>query len=172
MNKQKKITIGVILLAVLLMGIGYAAITNITLTINGTASATADQENFKVYFTGVVVSNSDNATSTVTANSTNATVNFAGMTTKDDEEYAILEIENGSNNIPAQSVNVTLSDTDTSIIEVNAVMCNSTGTPISEYAVASGNKTYVRVSAKLLKTPTEDVNTPVTVNIVAVPKDA
>lgn len=172
MSKQKKITLGVILLAVLLMGVGYAAITNVTLTIGGTAKATADQENFKVYFTGETIANSTNAAATVTAKSTSATVNFSGMKTVGDEEYAILEIENGSNGVPAQSINVTTSGADTSIIDINAVMCNQAGIAITEYAVASGNKTYVRVSAKLLKTPTEDVSTPVEVEIVAVPKDA
>lgn len=59
MNKRKKIILVVILLAVLLMGIGYAALANVTLTINGKATATVDQENFKVYFTGENTKKSD-----------------------------------------------------------------------------------------------------------------
>ena len=49
-------------------------------------------------------------------------------------------------------------------------MCDSTGNAISNFAVANGAKTYVKVSTKLLKTPTTDVNTSITATITAVPK--
>lgn len=49
--KKRKTFLGLILvIAVLVLGVGYAALTSVNFTINGTASATADQENFKVIF--------------------------------------------------------------------------------------------------------------------------
>lgn len=173
MNKQKKITLIVIIIAVLLMGIGYAVVSNITLTVNGKVSASADSENFKVYFTGVNTKKTEeNAEVTVVAGSKTATVNFTGLTTKDDEEYVILEIENGSNGIDAESINVTASGEDSAIIKVDTIMCTSDGTAITDYAVTSQAKTYVKVNAKLLQTPTSDVETTITATITAVAKEA
>lgn len=50
-------------------------------------------------------------------------------------------------------------------------MCDSNGDAISDYSVLSGSKTYVKVSAKLLQTPTEDVESTLTATITAVAKE-
>lgn len=173
MKKQKTIIAGIIILAIILMAVGYAALSGITLTINGTASATAKADNFKVYFTGNATKSKEaNVETSITAKAITATVNISGLTTIGDSEYAILEIENGSNAIDAESVQVKTSGTDTSIIDVEVQMCDSTGKVITDYAVASGAKTYVKVSATLLKTPTSDVSTSITATIEATPKAA
>lgn len=178
MNKQKKLIFVIILLAILLIGIGYAALSNVTLTVNGTASATSSDENFKVYFTGENTKTSSEAPSTnvevtVTAQATTATVNFSGLTKKGDEEYAILEIENASNDVDAKSVNVAVNSTgSTTILNASAIMCDASGNAITDYAVASGNKTYVKVSASLLQTPTADAEISITATITAEAKDA
>ena len=177
MNKRKKIILVVILLAVLLMGIGYAALANVTLTINCKATATVDQENFKVYFTGENTKKSDetgtNVDVTVAAKANTATVNFSGLTKKDDEKFAILEIINDSNDVDAESITVAINSTEATanVIEATAIMCDSNGDAISDYSVLSGSKTYVKVSAKLLQTPTEDVESTLTATITAVAKE-
>ena len=51
MKRTNKIIIGAIIISILLLGIGYAAIQNITLNISGTAKADPSQSNFKVRFT-------------------------------------------------------------------------------------------------------------------------
>ena len=51
--KKRTGIIGV-LVAILLLGIGYAVVSAVTLTINGSGSITADQANFKVHYTGDV----------------------------------------------------------------------------------------------------------------------
>lgn len=177
MHKQKRIIFIIILLAVILIGIGYAALSNVTLTINGKATATPNDENFKVHFTGqnTKTSNTEDITNvdvSVTAQATTATVNFSGLIKKDDTEYAILEIENASNDVDAKSINVAIETTgSTSIIEATAIMCNADGTATSNYFVASGNKTYVKVSATLLQTPTEDAEINITATITAEAQD-
>lgn len=178
MRKQKKLIFIILLLTViLLMGIGYAALSNVTLTINGTASATPNDENFKVHFTGKNTKKSCEDTSsnvevTVAEQSTTATVNFSGLTKKGDTEYAILEIENASNDVDASSITVAVESTgSTTIIDANAIMCSADGTAITNYAVASGSKTYVKVSATLLQTPTEDAEIAITATITAVAQD-
>lgn len=174
MNKQKRLVLGIIVVAVLLMGVGYAAITNVELTINGRASSTASQENFRVYFTGENTVKSDttenNIDVTIKENKLEAILNISGLVNKDDEKYAILEIENGSNDIDAKSVTVA-SEAGSDIIEITSTMCNHEGTPIDNYEVLCGAKTYVKVTAKLLKTPTEDVSTAITATITAEPKE-
>lgn len=173
MNKQKKVILGIILLIVLFMGIGYAAITNVELSITGRATATAKQENFKVYFTGknsVKSSNDATVEVTVAEKSQTATVNFSGLSTRNDEKYAILEIENASTDIEAESITVTATSTDSENFEVTAIMCDASGNAISNFAVANGAKTYVKVNTKLLKTPITDINTTITATITAVPK--
>ena len=51
--KKRTGIIGV-LIAILALGIGYAAVTAVTLVITGTGSITATQENFKVHYTGTI----------------------------------------------------------------------------------------------------------------------
>lgn len=177
MNKRKKIMLVVIFLAVLLMGIGYATLSNVALTINGKAMVTVSQENFKVYFTGENTKKSDetgtNVDVTVSSKANTATVNFSGLTKKDDEKFAILEIINDSNDVDAESITVSISSTEANAetIEAKAIMCDSNGNEVTDFSVASGAKTYVKVSAKLLKTPTVDVESDITATITAVAKE-
>ena len=56
------------------------------------------------------------------------------------------------------------------VFQINAVMCTQDGTPISNYALASGAKTYVKVSVTLLQTPTVDTSTSINVTLTAVPE--
>ena len=181
MSKQKGLIVGVILIAIILMAIGYAALEGTDLTINGKAEASANTENFKVYFTGAnTVRNPDDDTNiTVEAaeGATTATVNFLrglGLDTINESAYVILEIENGSNDIDASSVNVETAGNDTEIFDFEAVMCDENGAAIADgdYSVASGEKTYVKVSVKLLTSPTDDTEATISVALKATPADA
>ena len=173
MNKSKKIILAVILVAVLLMAVGYAALANITLTITGSATAIADDANFKVWFTGNVTKvNGEKVTATADAEAITATVNFAELKVVNEEQYVILEIENASEDIDAKSVTVTTKEASTEYIGIDAVMCTADGTPVEgDNAVAAQGTTYVKVSAKLLKTITSDVSTTVNVVVTAVPEE-
>lgn len=174
MNKQKRIILGVILVVIVLMAIGYAAVGNITLSISGTASATASGDNFKVGFTGqnTVVnptSGSITVTATASAGATSATVNVSGLSKKGDTAFAILEIANTSNDIDASEVNVTTDAVDTTVFQIDAKMCTADGATINNYSLASGAKTYVKVSVTLLQTPTVDTSTDIDVTLTAKP---
>ena len=65
MGKNTKIVGGVLLVAIILVAVAYAAITNVELNINGVGSAQAKQENFKVEFIGTP-STSGKGTTTAT----------------------------------------------------------------------------------------------------------
>ena len=152
MNKRKGILIAVILVAVVLMAVGYATLGDTPLNIGTTAQASANTDNFKVYFTGdaTVKSNTEDGKIdvAVTGGATSATVTFntaLGLDTQGESAYVILEIENGSEGIDAESVNVTTDGADSDIFEFTSVMCQADGSPISNYEVAFGKKTYVKV---------------------------
>ena len=169
MNTQKRVILGILFLIVIFMGIGYAVISNVTLTINGSASATANPENFKVYFTAQ--NTKGDAETTVTSESITATVNFNGLSSKGDSKYAILEIENGSTDIVAGSVTVEVTSTKPEVFKPTAVICNQDGTEVTNTELAVGAKTYVKVSTELLKTIVgEDETGTITATITATPK--
>lgn len=185
MSKQKGLIVGVILIAIILMAIGYAALGGTGLTINGKAEASANTENFKVYFTGAntveSVNNVEGETEFIeveaVAESVTATVNFLrglGLDTVGESAYVILEIENGSNDIDASSVKVTTDATDKGVFDFTTAMCDENGTEITDgdYSVASGEKTYVKVSVKLLTSPTDDTEASISVALTATPADA
>lgn len=169
MNKQKRVILGIILLIVIFMGIGYAVISNVTLTINGRASATANSDNFKVYFTAQ--NTKGDAETTVTAESITATVNFNGLSSKGDSKYAILEIQNGSTDIVAGPVTVEVASTKPEVFKPTAVICDQDGTEVTNTELEVGAKTYVKVSTELLKTIVgEDETGTITATITATPK--
>ena len=85
-RKQTKIILGVCIFAIIIMAIGYANLTSTSLTITGSASSTAEQTNFKVYFTGantVKTPNDNSVEVIVIAEETGAEVNFTGLKQKD-----------------------------------------------------------------------------------------
>ena len=175
MNKSKKIIVAVMIVAMLLMAIGYAALSNVTLTIGGTAAAVADDNNFKVWFSGKSTPSGEGASASVTENSRTATVTISDLMVVDEEKYVILEIENESTDIDATSVSVTASDNEfgsTEFIEINAVMCDEDGVALDETPSLNVNqKTYVKVSAKLTQTITSAKSATITAEVVAVPEE-
>ena len=173
MNKSKKIILAVICVAVLLMAVGYAALANVELTIGGSASAVADDANFKVWFTGATpVTSGEGVTASAEAEAIEATVTIEDLKVVGEEKYAILEITNASEDIDATSVTVTTTEESTDFIEINAVMCTADGTPVEgDNALAVGGKTYVKVSAKLSQTITSDKDTTINVVVTAVPEE-
>ena len=66
---NNKVVGGIVLLAIILVAVGYAAITNVTLNINGTAKSEASQNNFVVEFIGTpTISGKGTTTATINEN--------------------------------------------------------------------------------------------------------
>ena len=112
-RKQIKIVIYV-LIAVITLGIGYATIANIVLSINGTASGSVDSNNFNVHFDRTV-------TPTMTANKGSAIIDnnddkaaritVTGLTYATDTATAQFTIINESRSIGAQ-ISIDLTNTN------------------------------------------------------------
>jgi hypothetical protein len=147
MSKTNKIIIGIILTAVLLLGVGYAAIQNISLNITGTATADVSQSNFVVKFSNTPqVSDSNKVTASVT-NSTNATMNVTGLTTKGDSVTATYTVQNTSADLSA-NLSVQATNSNEEYFEIT--------TELGKTTLTSGDATTLTVTITLIKTPITD----------------
>ena len=172
--KNKKLFIGIVLLiAILVLGVAYAAITG-TLKITGSASAIVSDSNFVVRFTDdeittdiqtVNTSTADDTKPSITATKTNdlnATINVNNLTAKGDYATATYTIENASEDLSA-SLTATATNTNTEYFKVT-----TTGITDEAITIEKGNPVTITVKVELIKTPTEStVSDTVTVTINA-----
>lgn len=165
MNKNSTKVVGLVLIiAVLLVAIGYAAITSVTLNINGTANATTNKDNFVVRFTGTPeVSDADKVTATLSeTDQLKATMNVERLTAKGDIVTATYTIENASPDLSAALTAVT-SNTNTEYFDVSYDIAKGT--------IAHGETTTITVTVELKKTPIKDnVSSDIGVIITAEPQ--
>ena len=167
MGKNTKIVGGVLLIAIILVAVAYAAITNVELNINGVGNAQAKQENFKVEFIGTP-STSGKGTTTATINSDDKTqgeVNVTGLTAKGDEAVAIYTVKNLSSDISADLTAEATSSNQTYF----EVICS-----LEKTTLKAQEETTLKVTVRLLKTPIdetkEDLNSDIEVTLTAEPK--
>lgn len=161
MSKTNKIILMGFVIIMLILGIGYAAIQNITLNISGTASADPSQENFNVMFYGIQeVSNFELVSAEIT-NNTNATINVSGLTEKGQKEYATYTIKNESADLSAElSALITNSNEEYFLISYQ----------IEETSLIAGEMTLLKIVVELIKTPLdESVNSTIGVELKAAP---
>lgn len=163
MNRNTKAIVGLVLLvAVLLVAVGYAAITATQLSINGTANATTKQENFTVEFTGTpTVSDADKVEAKlVDQKPLNAIMNVSKLTAKGDT--ATYTIANTSADLSAV-LSATTSNTNDEYFKITQNIAKAT--------VAAGDTTTITVTVELIKTPiTQDEETTIGVAITAEPQ--
>ena len=167
MSKNTKIVGGVLLVAIILVAVAYAAITNVELNINGVGNAQAKQENFKVEFIGTP-STSGKGTTTATINSddkTQGSVNVTGLTAKGDEATATYTVKNQSSDISADLTAEATSSNQTYF----EVICS-----LEKTTLKAQEETTLKVTVRLLKTPIdetkEDLNSDIDVTLTAEPK--
>ena len=167
MSKNTKIVGGVLLVAIILVAVAYAAITNVELNINGVGNAQAKQENFKVEFIGTP-STSGKGTTTATINSddkTQGSVNVTGLTAKGDEAVATYTVKNLSSDISADLT----ADATSSNQTYFEVICS-----LEKTTLKAQEETTLKVTVRLLKTPIdetkEDLNSDIDVTLTAEPK--
>lgn len=165
MNRNTKAIVGLVLLvAVLLVAVGYAAITATQLTINGTANATTKQENFNVEFTGTpTVSDADKVEAKlVDQKPLKAIMNVSKLTAKGDTATATYTIANTSADLSAV-LSATTTNTNDEYFKITQNIAKAT--------VAVGDTTTITVTVELIKTPiTQDEETTIGVAITAEPQ--
>ena len=156
-----------ILISIIVLGIGYAAIGNINLIANGSLSAIADQSNFDVKFlsTGVnapTIQGSPTNSVTVTSNTT-ASFNVLSLVEKDDSVTAILKVKNESNNVGAR-ISLNLSNSNSEYFKVTE--------HVDDTELQVGDITTVTVTVKMIKTAFENNQaTNITATLIVSPID-
>ena len=149
MNKKRTILGGAILVAVLMLGIGYAAINAITLNISGTATANENAANFVVEFdkTAEITKTGDVTAAIDSQDAKKATMDVSGLTAKGDTATATFTIVNKSPDLLANLSVAAKTITNEEYFSVNAVVNTSTA------LAAEGAKTTATVTVTLNKTP-------------------
>lgn len=169
MSRTKKLVALILVVSIFMIAIGYAAISNVTLNINGTAQAETSQANFTVKFTGetetdkVSVKYPDLATIRATViDDTNAKIEASGLTAKGDTVTATYTVQNTSADL---SADLSVETTTNSNKEYFAIEPR-----LAKTSLIAGEKTTLTVTVELLKTPIEDtVSSTIKVQLTANP---
>ncbi|MBQ7104519.1 MAG: hypothetical protein IJN90_01535 [Bacilli bacterium] len=169
MKKRKTFIAMALVIAVLVLGVGYAAISNINLTINGTANVTANADFTVEFDTTHEVTNgayTDAKTATMTVNLSNDVKTAT----------AVYKINNKSTELGATLTANVANDDETlnKYVEfATAFYANENCTEALNGPVAHGQTAYLKVTANLKQNPAQDVKDKVfTVTITAEPADA
>ena len=164
---NNKVVGGILLLAIILVAVGYAAITNVTLNINGTAKSGANQSNFVVEFIGTPTTGGK-GTTTATINAskkTEGTVEVSGLTAKGDIATATYTVKNQSQDLSADLTAEATSSNE----KYFETICT-----VEKTTLKAQEETTLTVTIKLLKTPIdetkEDLASNIGVSITAEPK--
>lgn len=151
----------IILVALVVLGIGYAAMSNITLNINGSASAVVEDENFKVKFTGTPSTTGETITATITDDH-NATINVS-LKAKGDKATATYTILNDSADLSASIAAPAITNSNEEYFAVTTDMADAV-------VVAAGGEKTVTVTVELIKTPIDaDQTASINIDLVASP---
>lgn len=170
MSRDTKTIIAVILfVAVLLVAVGFAAISNITLNIEGTAQAQASGENFSVKFaTGNPTTDGAGTITATRTDDTHATLDVTGLSAKGEKATATYTIQNTSVDLSAELSAVASNDNE-EYFKVTYAFKNDETTPV----IAKGATTEITVTVELMKTPvdesTENLDATIGVAITAKP---
>ena len=165
-NNKKHLKILIFtLIAIVTLGIGYAGITAINLVINGDATASVNQENFKVHFTQAqAISGSTGASGTSsidTQDDTKAMFDVTGLTKVGDYAEAVYIVRNDSNGVGAE-ISLNLSNTNNEYFKVTETILDN--------KLQAGEETTAKVKVEMIKTPiTDSVSTSITATLTASP---
>ena len=160
-NKTLQIVL-IVLVAVLSLGIGYATISNINLIIDGNATSTPNNNNFKVHF--VKTADTPNLTGNVDLtgsadidkdDNTLASFSVGGLLKEGDYAIATYTIINNSNDVGAK-LSLELTNSNADYFKVTET--------ITDTELQAGDTTTGIVKVEMIKTP---IDTSVTTSITA-----
>jgi hypothetical protein len=154
MKKKQLVIYLVVVVGILALGIGYAAIATQGFTINGNLSSDVDTDQFKVKFTGTPLTNigTTNATMSATIDSSDstsrtATLNVSGLKARGETVTATYTIINDSSDLTANLGTPTVTNNNPTYFNVTATYGANGDT------ILAGNTTTIIVTVELLKTP-------------------
>ena len=161
MSKTSKIILVTIFATCLLLGLGYAAIQNITLNITGNVTAQVNTENFKVRFFGTPTVSDSIYTTAKIVDDTNATIEVSGLTSKGQKVTASYDIKNESGDLSAD-LNVLATTSNMEYFTISS--------KLGKQSLVAGETTNVLVTVELTKTPISGpVSTDIDIELTAIP---
>lgn len=168
--KKKRTGILGVLLAVLALGIGYAAVNAITLTITGSGTISSIDDNFKVEYTSVAVANksSNDITTTQSVSGKTGTFTVTGMTKKGDYAEFTFTITNSSQGLSAVLGTPAIASGYNSEY---FTVTSTTNSPTTLTSTGATNTTTQTVRVETAKTPTADQTSgKITITLEATPQ--
>lgn len=186
MRKRKAGMLLGFIIATLVLVVGYATVTNINLSVTGTASAEASNENFNVQMVAGSLNTEGTSTNvSVTDNTVTAekqlNVNFiaTGFSAKGDKAVITYTIENSSNDlvatlessgvelsVPDNTADTTYYATSNTLFDAEYYFGSTEGTKtVDVSSQANSNTTTVTVVLTLNKTIVDEQNVVVNVNL-------
>lgn len=161
---RKKTLYGLGLLAlILVLGVGYAAVSEVALNIDG--SATVASEALKVSFNGVTDTEDDGkVVASSTDNSLNASIQVTSLTLNE-EVSATYTIKNQETDVDANVIKKQISNDKPEFFEVTTSVDDSAET------ITAGGTGTVTVTVRLIKTPieTDDSTANIQIDLTASP---
>ncbi|MBO5414945.1 MAG: hypothetical protein J6A17_04890 [Bacilli bacterium] len=169
MKKKRTLTVVAVLLAVLMLGVGYAMISEISLTITDTSSAIAspDDSQFEVKFTEAVKTSAPayaTVSQTIDASDpTKGTISISGLKAKGDTVVVTYTILNNSADLAANLVTAVNNDAE-GYDKTNFRVTSVLGAGKIEHSAT----TTLAITVELLTTPISgDLTTKIPVSVTA-----
>ena len=155
--RNKKSLLSICLFAlVLILGVGYAVVNYVDVSISGTAGAKA--EPIKASFTDKTkVSDASKVTATATANTLSGTIKVTGLTLNE-TVTATYTIQNKETDVDATVKQQSITNSNTEYFEV-------TTDATTAKTVSKGGSVEVTVSVKLKKTPVTEADSTATIGV-------
>ena len=170
MKKKKSMIFLALLVAVFVLGVGYAAVSGVNLTLNG--SAATETKDLDVAFNGTTSQNANGTGATVTptveipsgAHGTKqANLEVTGLKAVGDTVTATYTIENFETDLSADITTSSITVGKSEFFEVTTNIDDSTGTPTR---VAAGATTNLVVTVRVKKLPILEADSTTSISVV------
>ena len=164
MKNRKRVVVAFLLVAVMLLGVGYATLTDV-LEITGSASVeqSAAEESFNqdIYFSAAVANDAGNTASVDADDNDKASFTANTLKGKDDTATFTFTIKNAGD--LAATITPRISkNTNTAYFDISSDWAGQPKT------LAAGDTITYTVTVKLLQTPTETISGSFTIELTAV----
>lgn len=155
-NKKSLLSFGLLAL-ILILGVGYAVVSNVGLEISGSASVKS--ANLKVSFNGTTsVSDDTKVTAEATNGSLAGTINVSNLTLNE-TVTATYTIKNEETDVSASVIKESITNDKSEFFQVTTDVDSVAKT------IDAGGTTTVTVSVKLIKTPISDADSTATIKV-------
>ena len=162
-NKKKLQIMIFVLIGVITLGVGYAAISAINLVINGNATGSPSQNSFSVVFKSASVTTGTGTATIDNQDSTVAYFDVSGLSKAGDTAVATYTIKNESNGVGA-SIDLAVTNSNTEYFTVEE--------SILDTELQAGESTTASITVTLTKTIIEEaVTTSITGTLTATPME-